>query len=251
MSEPKLPQATLGKTGIITSILGFGTAGLGLDYGLGDDSPPSYRDGLSLLFTAWREGVRFFDTAPTYGPAEAMLGKCRLGLSDGGTLATKVSPLMRIGTPDSPLACPGSLFETAILSARISQLNLGQPVLPLVQIHSPVVEQIQDDRLARILKRDGLARRVGVSVYDFWEALTAIQTGLYDTIQVPFNLLDQRMAKEVFPAAQAAGVGIILRSALLKGALTGRGMTINPKWDKQIELIHACQRARDLLGEGS
>lgn len=52
------------------------------------------------------------------------------------------------------------------------------------------------------------------------EALAAIETGLLDVLRVPYNILDQTMEEQVFPAAKRAGIGIIFRSAFLKGVLT-------------------------------
>jgi aryl-alcohol dehydrogenase-like predicted oxidoreductase len=46
---------------------------------------------------------------------------------------------------------------------------------------------------------------------------------------VAYNLLDQRMAARVFAAAGAAGVAVILRSALLKGALTEKAQWLPPE----------------------
>ncbi len=51
-------------------------------------------------------------------------------------------------------------------------------------------------------------------------ALAAIDSGIIDVLQIPFSILDQRMATQVLPAARAAYVGIVGRSVLLKGALT-------------------------------
>jgi aryl-alcohol dehydrogenase-like predicted oxidoreductase len=41
-------------------------------------------------------------------------------------------------------------------------------------------------------------------------------------LQLALSLLDQRMCSQVLPEAEEAGVGILTRSALLKGALTKR-----------------------------
>jgi aryl-alcohol dehydrogenase-like predicted oxidoreductase len=42
-------------------------------------------------------------------------------------------------------------------------------------------------------------------------------------LQVTYSVLDQRLADQVFPAAAEHNVGILVRSILLKGALTARG----------------------------
>jgi aryl-alcohol dehydrogenase-like predicted oxidoreductase len=42
----------------------------------------------------------------------------------------------------------------------------------------------------------------------------------FRTLQAPFNFLDWKMADQVFPLARSAGVGILTRSAFLRGVLT-------------------------------
>jgi aryl-alcohol dehydrogenase-like predicted oxidoreductase len=69
-------------------------------------------------------------------------------------------------------------------------------------------------------QREGQIRLLGASVYRAEEALAVIRCGCFDVLQVAYNLLDQQMGQRVFAAASEAGVALILRSALLKGALT-------------------------------
>jgi aryl-alcohol dehydrogenase-like predicted oxidoreductase len=72
------------------------------------------------------------------------------------------------------------------------------------------------------LKRDGAIRSIGASVYGEEAALTAIEHGGYDCLQIAHSVLDRRPEFQVFAKAQQAGVGLIARSVLLKGALTSR-----------------------------
>ena len=70
------------------------------------------------------------------------------------------------------------------------------------------------------MQQQGDIRYIGASVYTEEEAIVVIEAGCFQILQVAYNILDQRMARQVFPAAEEAGVGIIVRSAFLKGALT-------------------------------
>ena len=70
------------------------------------------------------------------------------------------------------------------------------------------------------LKRDGAIRSIGASVYGAQAALTAIEHGGYDCLQIAHNVLDRRPEFKVVARAQQADVGLIARSVLLKGALT-------------------------------
>ena len=44
----------------------------------------------------------------------------------------------------------------------------------------------------------------------------------FRALQVPFNLLDQKMNQPIFPGAAAQRVGIFVRSAYLRGVLTSQ-----------------------------
>jgi 1-deoxyxylulose-5-phosphate synthase len=67
-------------------------------------------------------------------------------------------------------------------------------------------------------------------------------------VQIAFNVLDQRMAANVLPAADKAGVGVLVRSALLKGVLSPKAQWLPRPLDR---LRAGAEQARDLLAEGS
>ena len=47
-------------------------------------------------------------------------------------------------------------------------------------------------------------------------------TDPFITEQLPYNLLDRHVELELFPAARELGLGIIARSSLAEGMLTGK-----------------------------
>jgi aryl-alcohol dehydrogenase-like predicted oxidoreductase len=113
--------------------------------------------------------------------------------------------------------------------------NLKRECLDIVQIHNATLPVINEGTITDCLlraKEEGIINFIGASVYTEAEALAVIDTGCFDVLQVAYNLLDQRMAKRVFPAAKHAGVGIIVRSALLKGVLTGKSEWLPPELSK-------------------
>ena len=71
----------------------------------------------------------------------------------------------------------------------------------------------------RELRRDGLIRFLGASMYGPESALASIRSGVFDCLEVGCSLLDRRLEDAVFEAARQADVGIIARSVLLKGSL--------------------------------
>ena len=78
----------LGRSGVAVSCLGLGGAAIGNLY-----APVSDEDARATVLAAWREGVRYFDTAPLYGfgLSERRLGDAlRAQPRDAWVLSTKV-----------------------------------------------------------------------------------------------------------------------------------------------------------------
>jgi D-threo-aldose 1-dehydrogenase len=80
---PAVPTTTLAGTGVLTSRLGFGCAGL--------FAVPTARQRRAVLDAALACGIRHFDVAPMYGLglAERELGRVMLGRRDEVVVATK------------------------------------------------------------------------------------------------------------------------------------------------------------------
>lgn len=87
-----MPGRILGKTGVSVPILGLGGAG---------QTPLSWegheKDAIEIIEKAIALGVRYFDTAASYGPSEDYLGKVLPGYRSGVFLATKTSARDRDG----------------------------------------------------------------------------------------------------------------------------------------------------------
>jgi aryl-alcohol dehydrogenase-like predicted oxidoreductase len=136
-------------------------------------------------------------------------------------------------------------------SIESSLRALDREVLDIVQIHNATREMIEEGAITDALldaRRRGLVRILGASVYGEEAALAVIRSGEYGVLQVPLNALDQRMMRDVLPAAEAAGVGVMVRSAFLKGALTPKAQWLP---EPLAPLREAAARARDVLAGGS
>ena len=231
----------LGRTGLHVSEISLGTVSLGADYGLpapGEFVRPERRDALHVIHEAVEAGVTLFDTAPAYGEAEALLGEALAKKTDC-FIATKVS--IPAKTSISPLR------DQIITSLEKSLRAVKRDALDLVQIHNATVEILHSGEILRILgdaRQAGKIRFIGVSIYTEEEALAAIQTNAVDMIQIAYNILDQRKSKTVLPAAQKNNVGILTRSALLKGVLSAKAEHLPAEMS---ELKIAADRARQSL----
>ena len=245
---PQLERRFLGKTGLQVSPIAVGTAALGMDYGIQvprEFGRPCQRDAIYLLKRASALGVNLFDTSPSYGSSERLLGLA-LGKEMNCYFATKV-PIPR--NSQGELVSGPSLFQVIQASLERSLKALGRDVLDIVQIHNVTSEVITRGEVTEALLRareGGKIHCLGASVYGEEAALAAIEAKCFDVLQVAYNLLDQRMARRVFPAVREAGMGLLLRSVFLKGALTRKGRYLP---EELKDLAVAAERARGLCND--
>lgn len=240
-----MKYSELGTTGLRVSALAVGTAAFGLEgYGIpvpGDPGVPPL-EAVQSLQCAADSGINLFDTAPGYGRSEELLGQALAGRRDC-LVATKVSITSDIGE-----ISPSELAKRVNTSLENSLRALQRDVLDIVQIHNATRRILQEGDLVSCLERArsaGKLRFIGASVYGEENALAAMRTGKIQVLQVAVNLLDQRMRVRALADAKMAGVGVLVRSALLKGALTSKAQWLP---ESLRPLSQASERARDALG---
>ena len=211
-----MDERVLGRTGRKVSVIGLGTWQLGADWG-----DVGTADAAQVLDAAAESGVTFFDTADVYGDgrSEMIIGDWLAAHPDSGiTVATKMGRRV----PQVPENYTLSHFREWLDRSR---RNLRQETLDLVQLHCPPTPVYADGSVFDALDQlvgEGVMRSYGVSVETAGEALEAIARPGVSTVQIIFNPFRLKPQDEVFPAAQAAGVGIIARVPLASGLLSGK-----------------------------
>jgi aryl-alcohol dehydrogenase-like predicted oxidoreductase len=73
------------------------------------------------------------------------------------------------------------------------------------------------------LRNEGKIDHIGVSIRDFkpHEGVRLARYGLVDSVQVIYNLFEQRASEALFPAAATTGTAVIARVPLDSGSLSG------------------------------
>ena len=106
-----------------------------------------------------------------------------------------------------------------------SRRNLGVDTLDLVQLHCPPSATIDADATYDALDTlvaEGAIAAYGLSVETCDQALSAIARPHVSSIQIILNAFRLKPLDAVLPAAQEAGVGIIVRVPLASGLLSGK-----------------------------
>src|SRR5437867_12931537 len=197
----------LGKTGLRVRVVGLGTM-----VHAGHFGPMKDDESLEAIAAAMDLGVNVIDTSHAYGAgySETLLGNALKGKRDKVVLATKGGNVMvgpnrgkRIFEPD---------YISRVMDESLQRLRTDY--VDLYQLHNPTVDVIERGEVWQILERAkqaGKIRHYGVSINTMEEGIAAVRDGRAETIQVEYNLLTQEPAESIFPLAQQADVGSIVR----------------------------------------
>jgi len=216
---------TFGRTGWQVSEIGFGAWQIGGDWGQIDD-----QHSIDTLLYAFEQGINFVDTAELYGKghSETVIGQALQQWRGGKVyVATKAQP---IRWPDSDSDDPPmrGRYPAWYLRDNVeaSLRRLGVERIDLYQLHCWLTDGLHElewlETLNR-LRQEGKIDKIGVSIRDYRpdEGVDLARFGLVDSIQVIFNLFEQRPMDALLPAGTLSGTGFIGRVPLDSGSLTG------------------------------
>jgi aryl-alcohol dehydrogenase-like predicted oxidoreductase len=224
VSEPsEMTYRHLGDSGLVVSVVGIGCNNFG---GRMDQAATD-----AVVGQALDSGITLFDTADVYGgggKSEEMLGKALGSRRGDAVIATKFGGDMQgANGPDWGARGSRRYVRKAVES---SLRRLGTDYIDLYQIHSPDPVTPREETLSALteLVRAGKVRYLGSSNYAGWQVLDADwisrTAGLerFVSAQNRYSLLDRGVEKELVPACEHAGVGILPYFPLASGLLTGK-----------------------------
>ena len=214
-----------GRTGWSVSEIAFGGWQLGGDWGPVDD-------GVSIrtLHHSFAAGINFVDTAELYGAghSEEVIGRAlRQWSGDRIYVATKVQPTVWPDSRDDDPEMRGRYPRWHLRRAVEAALRrLGVERIDLLQLHGWFAGGSQAlDWLETLneLRLEGLVEHVGVSLRDYRpdEGVDLAALGLVASIQVVFNLFEQRPAEVLFPAGARTDTAFVARVPFDSGSLIG------------------------------
>lgn len=199
--------AQLGTTNLEISRHGFGAARIG--EGVSLDQIENLLDSLLDL------GITFIDTADCYTRSEELIGRYLGDRSGKFVIATKCGCISGGDGEEE--------YSRAVIERSIdrSLKRMGLECLDLVFLHTCSAEVLRAGEAADALMRARDAGKVRYTGYsgDDADALQAISMGVFDAIQVTFNILNQTALDEVLPAAQCAGIGVVAKRPIANARL--------------------------------
>lgn len=197
-----MEKRIFGKTGLEVSCLGFGGAEIGFQ---GASAQSVER----LLGSALDGGLNVIDTAECYSGSEELIGKTMSHRRNDYYLFSKC------GHKDN---YTDDAWDAMSISQSIdrSLKRLKTDHLDLIQLHScskQILEQGQVIHALQSAQKAGKVRFIGYSG-DGEDALYAIETGVFDTLQTSISIADQQALDLTLPLAKKKNMGIIAKRPL-------------------------------------
>jgi len=214
----------LGSSGLQVSVVGLGCNNFG-----GRIDLDATR---AVVARALEEGITFFDTADIYGGAgrsEEVLGQVLAGHRDEVVLATKFGHQdIDMGYGPAAGARGGRAYIRRAVEASLRRLRTDH--IDLYQLHTPDPVTPIAETLAALheLVLEGKVRYLGHSNFAGWQLAEAVHvadelaTTPFVSAQNHWSLLERDIEREVVPAADHYGLGVIPFFPLAQGLLTGK-----------------------------
>ena len=192
-------KATLGKTGLEISRLGFG----GAEIGYFKEDQKSVDE---LLGSALDAGLNLIDTAAAYWTSEELIGN---SLKDRRKEVVLISKCGAVdGFTRSDWSKKG-ILETISRSLQLLQTDY----LDVMQLHSCDARELARGECIEALivaKERGYIRFAGYSG-DSKDAVAAIETDFFDTLQTSVSIADQEAIDLTLPLAVEREMGVIAK----------------------------------------
>jgi aryl-alcohol dehydrogenase-like predicted oxidoreductase len=220
-----MQKRRLGKSNLEVSALGLGCMGMSFSYG----PPKDRQEMISLIRAAVERGITFFDTAEVYGPFvnEERVGEALAPFRDSVVIATKFGfdlspefdPRGMKGPPGLNSrpdhirqAAEGSLKRLKLDVIDLYYQHRVDPDVPIEDVAGAVKDLIQAGKV----KHFGLSE-AGVQTIRRAHAVQPITA-----LQSEYSLWTRTPEKQVIPALEELGIGLVPYSPLGKGFLTGK-----------------------------
>jgi aryl-alcohol dehydrogenase-like predicted oxidoreductase len=211
-----MKKRILGKSGLEVSAIGLGC--MGLSYGYGPATNKA--DAVTLIRSAFEQGVTFFDSAEAYaqGANEELLGDALEPFRDQVVIATKFGFKggdVQKGVNSKPENIR-AVAEAALKRLRTDRIDLFyqhrvDPDVPMEDVAGAVKDLIQQ----------GKVKHFGMSEAGVQSIRRAHAVQPVAALQSEYSLWWREPEKEILPLLEELGIGFVPFSPLGKGFLTG------------------------------
>lgn len=207
------------QTGKSSVEIGLGLLSIGRRWGYKPQPIPTFEQAENLLATALKLGIRYFDTAPSYGDSEEKLGKYLRQLE--APVRSEIKIATKFGEHwDEVAACPfvDQSYDALVASLDRSIERLGR--IDVLQLHKTSLESLHSKDVTRAFR---YASDLGISIFGVSAAtseiaLSALENEWVSLLQFPFNRANQAFSK-VLDAAYERSITVVVNRPFGEGRL--------------------------------
>lgn len=219
----------LGRTNLQVSIVGFGGTWI---------SELSTPEAVNIVRKAFDLGINYFDTAKLDGDSEEKIGTALQNVRDNCVIATKTGSRTK---------------KESLEDVKCSLKRLKTDRIDIIQLHG-----IDDEKtLAKAMgldgslqtckeaRKQGLVDFIGITGHKPRVLVKAVESGEFDSVLVPLNVVTRQALEELVPAARAHDVGVVVMKPLSAKTSTLITCLYNPS----LSLVSDEPELRALLGQ--
>jgi aryl-alcohol dehydrogenase-like predicted oxidoreductase len=235
-----MKHTALGQTGMQVSRIavgGYVFAGVNKAQGWDPYSSEGRRTANRTIHTALDAGINYIDTAPSYGNghSEEIIGEVMKARRGECYLATKVGG-------------HGKDKASVIRSVEESLKRLQSDYVDVIQFHGGTYTREESDHIVHggpldallTLKEQGKVRWVGLTTEDAFSALDLVDTGMFNIVQVCYNLIYQSAALHLLDRATEKGLGVAVMRPMTSGILQRLLEYLEPGWLSAADPYEVC-----------
>lgn len=197
-------KVRLGKTGLKVSRVGIGGIPI---------QRPSVQEAVKVIHSALDLGINLIDTSIGYGDSELRIGQAIKGRRDDVIIATKGSWRSADATTTS--------IEGSLKRLQVDQIDIWQfHNIPTPTEWGKFLVDGGSLAAAHRAQDQGKVLHIGFSTHNIDVALKGVESGLFETVQFPFDFISDEAAAELVPLTKKHNLGFIGMKPFAGGNIT-------------------------------
>lgn len=234
-----MKKVRFGRTDMMVTRLtlgGYPFAGVNRAQGWDPYTQEGRREAVKTINTALDGGINYVDTAPSYGAghSEGIFGDVLKTRRGDCFVATKVGFRLT--------------YDEVIKSCEDSLKRLNTDYVDVLQFHGGQFTQEEVDHILRggpadamlKLRERGLIRFIGFTVEEPWTGRPLVRSGLFDSVQVCYNIVRQNANFHLLDDARKADMGVCCMRPMTSGIFQRQLESIAPNWLVNGEAYRVC-----------
>jgi predicted aldo/keto reductase-like oxidoreductase len=194
-----LDKRRLGRTNLQVSLVGFGGTWIAE---LGQE------EAVKVVRHAFDLGINYFDTARWDGDSEEKIGIALQDYRSQCIIATKTGSRTKRESLDD--------FAVSLKNLRTDHIDILQ--LHGIDDEKTLAKAMSTDgslQTCREARREGLVNFIGITGHKPRVLAKAVESGEFDTVLVPLNMVTRQALEELLPVAKAHDVGVVAMKPLM------------------------------------